>query len=56
MRPGIEPVSSWILIRFVSAEPRWDLLLRFLNTGQDKVMLSFFFFSRLGGRGREDLI
>ena len=23
-RPGIEPVSSWILVRFVSAEPRHD--------------------------------
>ena len=25
MRPGIEPVSSWILVRFVSAEPQWEL-------------------------------
>ena len=24
-RPGIEPVSSSILVRFVSAEPRWEL-------------------------------
>ena len=24
-RPGIEPVSSWILVRFISAEPRWEL-------------------------------
>ena len=24
-RPGIEPASSWILVRFVSAEPRWEL-------------------------------
>ena len=24
-RPGIEPVSSWILLGFVTAEPQWDL-------------------------------
>ena len=24
-RPGIELASSWILVRFVSAEPRWEL-------------------------------
>ena len=24
-RPGIKPVSSWILARFVSAEPQWEL-------------------------------
>ena len=23
--PGIEPTSSWILVRFVSAEPQWEL-------------------------------
>ena len=23
-RPGIEPASSGMLVRFVSAEPRWD--------------------------------
>ena len=23
--PGIEPVSSWILVRFVSSEPRQEL-------------------------------
>ena len=26
VRPGIKPASSWILVRFVSAEPRWELL------------------------------
>ena len=26
VRPGIEPVSSWILVRFVSTEPRQELL------------------------------
>ena len=25
VRPGIEPVSSWILVRFVSALPQWKL-------------------------------
>ena len=25
-RPRIEPVSSWILVRFLSTEPQWELL------------------------------
>ena len=25
-RPGIEPTSSWILVRFISPLPRWELL------------------------------
>ena len=25
-RPGMEPASSWMLVRFASAEPRWELL------------------------------
>ena len=25
-RPGIEPVSSWILVGFVATEPQWELL------------------------------
>ena len=29
MRPGIEPASSWILVRFVSTEPQWDLPMNF---------------------------
>ena len=24
--PGIEPVSLWILVRFITAEPQWELL------------------------------
>ena len=24
-RPGIEPKSSWILVRFVTSEPQWEL-------------------------------
>ena len=27
LRPGIKPASSWILVRFVSTEPRWELLI-----------------------------
>ena len=29
MRPGIEPASSWMLVRFVSAEPRQELYKHF---------------------------
>ena len=25
VRPGIKPASSWMLVRFISAEPRWEL-------------------------------
>ena len=25
LRPGIEPASSWFLVRFISAEPWWEL-------------------------------
>ena len=25
LRAGIEPMSSWILVRFVTAEPQWEL-------------------------------
>ena len=25
-RPGIKPESSWILVKFVTAEPQWELL------------------------------
>ena len=34
VRPGLEPTSSWILVRFVSAAPQWELLF----------FLFFFFF------------
>ena len=23
-RPGIEPASSWMLVRFISPEPQWE--------------------------------
>ena len=26
-RPGIEPTFSWIIVRFVTAKPRWELML-----------------------------
>ena len=40
--PDLKPVSSWILVRFISAEPRWELL-----------KISFFFtsFKKVSGRG-----
>ena len=28
-RPGIEPVSSWMLVRFISTEPQWECLSHF---------------------------
>ena len=31
VRPGIESESSWILGRFISAEPRWELLHGFIG-------------------------
>ena len=31
-RPGIEPTSSWILVRFVSAAPWWELPQSLLNS------------------------
>ena len=30
-RPGIEPASSWILVRFVSTEPRWELQEQYVS-------------------------
>ena len=29
-RPGIESASSWMLVRFISAEPQWELWLSLL--------------------------
>ena len=36
VRPGVEPVSSWMIVRFVPTEPRWELYISFF--------LFFFFF------------
>ena len=33
-RPGIEPVSSWILVGFVSAEPQWELPVQFFSPSE----------------------
>jgi len=30
LRPGIKPVSSWILVRFATTEPQWERLHLFL--------------------------
>ena len=30
-RPGIERASSWMLVRFISIEPRWELLILFYD-------------------------
>ena len=40
-RPGIEPTFSWILVRFVSTEPQWELQVSYLNNNTN----NFFFFS-----------
>ena len=32
LRPGIEPASSCILVRFVSAEPWWELLISLFDS------------------------
>ena len=31
VRPGIESTSSWILVKFVTAEPQWELLTSLLK-------------------------
>ena len=31
VRPRIEPAFSWILVRFITAEPQWELLDPLLN-------------------------
>ena len=38
--PGIEPRSSWILVRFVTTEPRWELLTLRLKLQVSKVFVS----------------
>ena len=43
-RPGIKPVSSWILVRFISTGPHWELLLSEYILTKDE---------RDGGRERE---
>ena len=45
IRPGVEPMSSWILVGFISAVPQWELLcfLININTGISFNFLSFVF-------------
>ena len=40
MNPGIEPVSSWILVMFVTAEPQWELWKLVF------IIFAFFFFNK----------
>ena len=42
VRPGIEPTSSWILVRSFTAEPQWELWM--VTTFQEK----FFIFLIIG--------
>ena len=47
--PGIEPVSSWMLVRFISTEPRWEFPLntffkQLLSTSFVLFFVRFFFF------------
>ena len=39
-RPGIEPVSSWIIVGFVTAEPQWELLTYFYFQSKNKIFES----------------
>ena len=50
--PGIEPVSSWMLVRFVSTEPQWELshisyygILNRVPCGILKVLVDYFIYS-----------
>jgi len=36
-RPGIEPVSSWMLVRIISTEPRWKLKILMLLSKRECV-------------------
>ena len=41
-RSGIKPVSSWILVRFVSPEKTWEILFYFKVSFPDWFFLTFF--------------
>ena len=45
MRPGIKTASSWIIVRFVSAEPWQELLEVYFSTSKHMKFIFFFFFS-----------
>ena len=61
VRPGIEPASSWIPVRFVSAKPLWELgkyffvYLPFLFSWEN-IHFSFFPFSPLHTLGMEKFL
>ena len=41
-RPGIEPASSWMLVRFVSTEPRQELLMSAFLSNKDTLKKEVF--------------
>ena len=43
-RPGIGPASTWMLVRFVSSEPWWELLHSFLRLNDIPLYVELFFF------------
>ena len=43
--PGIEPVSSWILVVFISTTPQWELPEIFYNVLQLIIIALMLFFS-----------
>ena len=48
-RPGIEPASSWMLVRFFSGEPWWELQVKaFLIRGQSFTVQMCIFLALLG--------
>ena len=58
-RPGIKPVSSWILVGFITAEPQWELLhsdilndmfafLQNFKKSNQQILNAYFVFSTLG--------
>ena len=40
-RPGIKPTSLWILVRFVTAEPQWELQVSLFLSPQISPFLEF---------------
>ena len=42
VRPGIEPATSWFLVGFISAAPRWELLAHHFLM----LLLIFFFLAK----------
>ena len=57
-RPGIKPVSSWTLVRFIAAEPQWELPQRgfFLASRLDTLVGTWGWVSRRGCQASEGLL